>query len=172
MTQASSIPGPVPTPEALAFREGMSRLGSAVNLVTTDGPAGRHGLTVSAVCSVTDSPPMLITCINRGAFAHDFFLENGILAVNVLTRSHRDLSRSFARWTGEDRFRGLNWTKAETGAPMLADASASFDCRIVESSTRGSHSVLFCSVLATRLAPGVPEGLIWFGRGFHPVAAG
>lgn len=38
------------------FREGMSRLGAAVNLITTDGPAGRHGITASAVCSVTDAP--------------------------------------------------------------------------------------------------------------------
>ena len=171
MTQAAASPD-APAPDALTFREGMSRLGAAVNLVTTDGPAGRHGLTVSAVCSVTDSPPMLMVCINRGAFAHDFFLENGVLAVNVLTGAHRDLSRRFARWTGEDRFKGLDWTRAETGAPILAGASASFDCRIVECSPRGSHSVLFCAVLSTRLAPGAPEGLIWFGRDFHPLVTG
>ena len=37
------------------FREGMSRLGAAVTVLTTDGPAGRHGMTASAVCSVTDT---------------------------------------------------------------------------------------------------------------------
>ncbi len=168
MSRSAPLPQ-TPGPEALTFREGMSRLGAAVNLVTTDGPAGRHGLTVSAVCSVTDSPPLLMVCINRGAFAHDFFLENGVLAVNVLHDAHRDLSKRFARWTGEDRFAGASWTRAATGAPCLADATASFDCRIAETLPRGSHSVLFCEVLATRLAEGAPAGLIWFSRAFHPV---
>ena len=176
MTQnhnATNRPSPAPEipPDALNFREGMSRLGAAVNLVTTDGPAGRHGLTVSAVCSITDSPPTLMVCINRGAFAHDFFLENGVLAVNVLNDSHRELSKSFARWTGEDRFAGNLWRIGSSGAPCLSDASASFDCQIIERQIRGSHSVLFCEVIATRLAEGTPEGLIWFGRSFHPLSA-
>ncbi|EPA9912692.1 pyrimidine utilization flavin reductase protein F, partial [Cronobacter sakazakii] len=40
--------------EQQAFRDAMSRLGAAVNIVTTDGPAGMAGFTASAVCSVTD----------------------------------------------------------------------------------------------------------------------
>ena len=48
--------------EPTAFREGMSRLGAAITVLTSDGPAGRHGMTASAVVSVTDSPPTLIVC--------------------------------------------------------------------------------------------------------------
>lgn len=155
-------------PEAQAFRDGMSRLGAAVNLVTTDGPAGRHGITVSAVCSVTDTPPTLLVCINRNAFAHDAFLTNGVLCVNVLAGSHQDLSRSFARWTGEDRFAGTQWSWLATGAPVLDGAAAAFDCRIADSQHKGTHSVLFCEVLATRLSD-QPAGLIWFNRAFHPL---
>ena len=39
------------------FRDAMSCMGAAVNIITTDGPAGRAGFTASAVCSVTDTPP-------------------------------------------------------------------------------------------------------------------
>lgn len=155
-------------PEAQAFRDGMSRLGAAVNLVTTDGPAGRHGITVSAVCSVTDTPPTLLVCVNRNAFAHDAFLTNGVLCVNVLAGSHQDLSRSFARWTGEDRFAGTHWSRLATGAPVLDGAAVAFDCRIADSQHKGTHSVLFCEVLATRLSD-QPGGLIWFNRAFHPL---
>ncbi|RYF64988.1 MAG: FMN reductase, partial [Comamonadaceae bacterium] len=35
------------------YRNAMSRLGAAVNIITTDGPAVRAGFTASAVCSVT-----------------------------------------------------------------------------------------------------------------------
>lgn len=39
-------------------RNAMAQLGSAVNPITTDGAAGRSGMTASAVCSVTDDPPI------------------------------------------------------------------------------------------------------------------
>lgn len=160
------------TPQALAFREGMSWLGAAVNLIATDGVGGRHGMTVSAVCSVTDTPPTLLVCINRAAFAHDAFLRNGVLSVNVLGERQRDLSQRFARRDGEDRFADASaWQRLVTGAPCLTGAQVAFDCRIDTVSPRGSHSVLFCEVLATRLAETAAEGLIWFRRGFHGTVA-
>ncbi|WP_198511682.1 flavin reductase, partial [Bacillus subtilis] len=53
-----------PAVEKTEFRNAMSRLGAAVNIITTEGPAGRAGFTASAVCSVTDSPPTLLVCLN------------------------------------------------------------------------------------------------------------
>ena len=53
----------------------MSCMGAAVNIITTDGPAGRAGFTASAVCSVTDTPPTLLVCLNRGASVWPVFNE-------------------------------------------------------------------------------------------------
>lgn len=50
-----------------SFRDAMAHVGAAVNIITTDGPAGRAGFTASAVCSVTDTPPTLLVCLNRSA---------------------------------------------------------------------------------------------------------
>ena len=61
------------------FRDGMARLGSAVAIIATNGPAGRHGFTASAVCSVTDTPPTLLVCINRSVSSYAAFQENGVL---------------------------------------------------------------------------------------------
>jgi flavin reductase (NADH) len=48
------------------FRAAMANLSAAVNVLTTDGPHGRAGMTVSTACSVTDSPPtMLVSVIGR-----------------------------------------------------------------------------------------------------------
>lgn len=157
--------------EALNFREGMSRLGASVNLVATDGEAGRAGMTVSAVCSVTDAPPTLLVCINRTSFSHDTFLKNGVLSVNVLSDEHQPLSQAFSRRIeGQDRFDFGTWEKGVSGSPCLADAAVCFDCRIGDISTRGTHSVLFCEVLDTRLREDEAGGLIWFRRTFHPLA--
>lgn len=88
------------------FRNAMAQLGSAITIITTDGPAGRFGFTASAVCSVTDSPPTLLVCMNRSSFAHAKFKENGVLCVNVLSGQHQNLSAIFAnsQLRSEERF--------------------------------------------------------------------
>jgi flavin reductase len=70
------------------FRNAMAQLGSAVSVITTDGPAGKFGFTASAVCSVTDQPPTLLVCMNRNSWAHAHFKQNGVLCVNVLSSLH------------------------------------------------------------------------------------
>ena len=150
------------------FRDAMSRLGAAVNVITTDGPAGRHGLTASAVCSVTDSPPTLLVCVNRAAGAHPSLTENGVLCVNVLSGRHQDLSGLFGK-SGlgvADRFAAGSWRVLSTGAPVLEDASVSLDCKIVRTETIGTHSVFFCEVAALSMGSD-PEALIYFNRAYH-----
>jgi flavin reductase len=156
------------TVDQQAFRDAMSRLGAAVNIITTDGPAGRHGLTASAVCSVTDSPPTLLVCVRRAARAHDVLKVNGALCVNILAGRHQNLSDDFGR-SGiavDQRFAGGSWTHLATRAPVLIDAAASLDCRIAQVAEVGTHSVLFCEVEDIAIAP-QPEGLIYFNRLYH-----
>ncbi|MBT9386499.1 flavin reductase [Pseudooceanicola sp. CBS1P-1] len=149
----------------------MARLGAAITVLTTDGPAGRFGMTASAVCSVTDQPPTLLVCVNRQARSHDPMLENGVIAVNLLAERHQALSGAFARGPMEERFAAAQWRRLSTGAPVLADAPVAFDCRISETATVGSHTVFFCEVEAMELREGQAESLIWFDRAFHPLKA-
>jgi len=161
---ASSFPPPTSQAE---FREGMARLGAAVSIITTDGPAGRAGFTASAVCSVTDSPPMLLVCLNRSASVYDAFIDNTALCVNTLRPDHEPLSRLFGGKTPMDeRFAAAEWILDISGAPVLKDAGVSFDCRVVQVSKMGSHSVLFCEVLAIRQHE-IASGLIYFDRSYH-----
>jgi len=67
------------------YRDGMARLGAAVNIIKTDGPAGRSGMTASAVVSVTDDPPTLAVCINRSSRNNEIIKINGVLAINTLS---------------------------------------------------------------------------------------
>lgn len=153
------------------FRNAMARLGAAVNIVTTDGPAGRAGFTASAVCSVTDEPPTLLVCMNRGSSAAAAVQGNGVLCVNTLGHGHQEISGVFAGFTGLeglDRFNHGEWDVLATGAPALRDAAVSFDCRIVEAVEKGTHSVLFAEVVRVRLSEQV-GGLIYFSRGYHAV---
>ena len=155
-----------------SFRNAMALLGGAVSVITTDGHAGRFGFTASAVCSVTDSPPTLLVCMNRSSFAHSKFKENGVLCVNVLSAQHQDLSGVFAnsQLRSEERFLHDQWLALETGSPVLASAVANVDCTIATSHEVGSHSVFYCEVRQIRHNQ-AGDGLVWFNRQFHTLSA-
>ena len=73
--------------EPKVFREAMSRLGAAVHVITTDGPSGKTGFTATAVCSVSDAPPTLLVCLNRGAHQHaDPARQRGVLRQHAARR--------------------------------------------------------------------------------------
>lgn len=160
--------------EKQAYREAMARLGAAVNVITTDGPAGRAGFTASAVTSVTDTPPTLLVCANRTNDSYPAMKQNGVLCVNTLTPAQEGLSPVFAgmtQHTMNERFDGYAWHTLQTGAPVLDQAVVVFDCRITQIVEVGTHDVFFCSVEAVRTGP-AHEGLIYYGRGYHRVSVG
>jgi len=152
------------------FRDAMARLAAAVNIVATDGPAGRAGFTASAVCSVSDKPPSLLVCLNRSASVYRTFKANEVLCVNTLGRGHEDLAVLFGGKTPmEERFAAASWSRLATGAPVLVDAVAIFDCRVRDIVESGTHDVMFCEVAAVRAGSG-RTSLVYFERRFHGLA--
>lgn len=157
----------LPGVERDAFRNAMACLGAAVNIITTDGPAGRAGFTASAVCSVTDTPPTLLVCLNRSASVWPIFRDNGYLCVNTLAAGHEDLSTLFGGKTPmAERFAAADWHKLASGSPLLDGALVSFDCKVAQVVSVGTHDILFCEVQAL-VRNDETHGLAWFDRGYH-----
>ena len=129
-----------------SFRDAMAQVGAAVNVITTDGPAGRAGFTASAVCSVTDTPPTLLVCLNRSASVWPTFRQHQALCVNTLAAGQESLSNVFGGKTPmAERFAAAEWQTGLTGC---------------------THDILFCEVAAIVRHP-EPRGLMWFDRGYH-----
>ena len=149
-----------------AFRQGMAHLAAAVNVITTDGEAGKAGFTASAVCSVSDSPPTLLVCLNRSASVFDTFKTNKVLCVNTLASHQQHLSNVFGGKTPmSERFAQGQWQTLQTLAPVLQDALVSFDCQVVQSMSVGSHDVLICEVQAIQHNT-AQDALIYFKRAY------
>ena len=85
------------------YRDAMSRFAGAVHVVSTDGSAGRRGTTVIAACSVSDEPPTVLVCLNRGNEANDLYVKNGVFALNTLAAGQQDLANAFSGLTGHCR---------------------------------------------------------------------
>ena len=160
--------------EATDFRDAMALLTTAVHVITTQGDSGCHGFTASAVCSVTDTPPTLLVCMNQAARSHEYFVDNKTLSVNVLGAQHEQLSTAFAsKLSSEERFEQGSWTELATGAPILADALVSFDCEIEDIQQVGSHSIFMCRVVAINQSEQQSEqqdSLVYFNRAYHQLA--
>ncbi|MCV2893232.1 flavin reductase family protein [Lentibacter sp. XHP0401] len=157
------------------FLEAMSRAANSIYIVTTDGPAGRGGVTVTAFSSVSAdvSEPRLLICLHHESSTAQMIRANGVFCVNMLGGAHEDLSERFAGRSGkdEDRFAKGNWVRAASGLLRLEDALASYDCLLSEQSLVGTHHVLFGAVQDVVLgANALP--LLHNRRGYGAVAEG
>ena len=128
------------------FLEGMSHTACTVNVVTTDGPAGRAGVTVSAMSSVSaDTPrPSLLVCVHHLSASARAIVENGVFSVNVLRDDQSYISDTFAgrRETHDgDKFSCAEWTPQATGSPRVVDPLVAFDCKVMSAERVGTHHV-------------------------------
>lgn len=155
----------------LRFRDAMANLPAAVNIVTTAGPAGRCGITATAVCSVSDTPPTLLFCVNRNSSTVSAFEQNREICINVLPAECDELARHFAGMSGlcmEDRFRAGDWCAGDGAAPRLDAALVSLSGRLVDIAQVGSHAVMFAQIHDLRIRSDA-DALVYFDRAFRRV---
>lgn len=137
------------TVSAEEFKQGMRRLGGAVNIVTASHEGTWSGLTATAVTSLSAEPPRLLACVNRQGATYDIISRGRTLGVNVLGTQHKDLAMRFAGMDDEPetgRFNGSRWHAGLSGAPLLDDALVCFDCEVENIMDVGSHGIVIGNV--------------------------
>jgi flavin reductase (DIM6/NTAB) family NADH-FMN oxidoreductase RutF len=145
----------------------MGRTVAGVVILTTDGPAGRGGVTISSFCSVSLEPPSVLACIRRDSSTLGLILQNGVFVANVLGEDQAELATTFASSTAshEERFSQGRWREAGAGGPVLDGAVAHFDCRLAETFDCGSHRIVIGEALDAVSHAARP--LIYAERGYH-----
>lgn len=123
------------------FRHALGRFASGVTIVTTKAADGHlHGLTVSAFCSVSLNPPLILVCIQKTTGSYHAFGESKAFVVNILSAEQAELSNHFASPL-EDKFTGVNFTKGIDEIPVLADCLVNLECRVVNAYEGGDHTI-------------------------------
>ena len=151
-----------------SFVRAMRGAASGVNVVTTDGTAGRFGLTVSAFSSVSAEPPMVLVCVNRRSPACAAIRQNRAFCVNVLSTSQRDLADTFAGIAASGKpydFASGSWTRSRTGAPLLNGGVANFDCSLGSAIDAGTHTIFVGIVKAVEHSNASP--LLYADRSYR-----
>ena len=150
------------------FLAAMRQVAATVTVVTTDGPAGRVGATVSAFTSLTADPPSVLVCLRSDSRIARAVIENRAFCVNVLPEDAVDVARAFAGPSPDDpgdRFCGLAVTNSAQG-PILPRATA-FSCALTDQMIHGSHAICIGSVLD--LANAGEKPLTYLSGGYHIV---
>lgn len=136
------------------FRAAMRRVASSVTVITSGTGNDRRGLTATAVCSLSMTPPSILVCVNRFGEAHEAIQATGAFCVNILADEDQPVAERFAGQAfGTEKFDGAPWTVMTSGAPSLESALASIDCLVSEASQTESHTVFFGRVVGVRLNP-------------------
>ena len=128
------------------FRAVMSRWSSGITVITASHEGRIHGMVASSFCSVSSDPLLVLFCADHRTRTFPLVEAAGAFAVNILSEPQEDTFRVFAGWKGEpdaDKFAGLAVQTATTGAPILSDSLAWFDCRVHASYPGGNTHTIF-----------------------------
>jgi len=156
--------------DAAKFKNLMRHQAGAVTIITVGTPGNRTGLTATAMCSLSDTPPTVLICVNRNASAHAPIRACKCFGVNLLAQEHFDLARRFSTKIveGEARFDADAWETLVTGAPALKDALATLDCELMDEHETATHSIFIGRVLEGRFREEA-QPLLYFRGDFWDV---
>jgi flavin reductase (DIM6/NTAB) family NADH-FMN oxidoreductase RutF len=147
-----------------SFKDAMASFASGITVVTTvDAQGVPFGLTATAFCSVSKSPPLCLVCVANSADPYPALKETGRFAVNVLAREQSELSIQFSTH-GIDKFAGVEWTTGpKTGCALLSGALVSVECSVETAIPSGDHEVFIGRILGIR--PGTGRDPLLYFRG-------
>lgn len=150
--------------DADLFRSVLSRFASGVTVVSARDAEGRdHGMTVSAFCSVSLAPPLVLACVAHDASMHPVLSAVDVFGVSVLAESHEPLSRHFADREA-DRWEGVPMRRGGDGLPLVEGALATLECRVVARHEAGDHTIVVGRVEEATIGEGVP--LVYWRGGY------
>ncbi len=145
------------------FRHALGRFASGVTVVTTKDSGGRlHGITVSAFCSVSLEPPLILVCIEKNTGSHYAFEQSNSFVVNILREDQQYISDRFASYL-PDKFAEVKYHSGIDDLPVLEDVLANLECRLVNSHTSGDHTIYVGEIETVMINDGNPL-VYWHGN--------
>ncbi|TQM36964.1 flavin reductase family protein [Pseudonocardia cypriaca] len=150
------------------MRAVLGHFASGVVVITASGPDGPLGFTCQSFSSLSLEPPLVSFCPAGTSTTWPRIRAVGRFCVNVLAADHSDLSTAFAR-SGTDKYAGVRWRPAPSGAPVLDGVAAWIDCTLEHEYPGGDHTIVAGRV--HDLAADETREPLLFHRGAYAVTA-
>jgi len=153
-----------PTPKT--FTNAMRALVGNCSVITVGEGSDISGLVVTSAISLSADPPLLLACVNRASSSWPLLDKYRRFGWSSLGAAHQKVAERFSGFggiKGADRYQGAEWESAETGALLLKDAPAAFDCEVEEMIDRATHSIVIGRVRSVRECEGAGALIYWNG---------
>lgn len=151
------------------YRSALASFATGVTVVTTtDDTGAAHGLTVNSFTSVSLDPPLVLWCLGNKSDSFELFSKTDHYAINILAAGETDFAMRFAG-KGDQQLVPQEFEVLNTAAPVLAQAIATFDCKVVQRVEAGDHLILIGETQAFVTRP--QSGMTYFRGAFGDTAA-
>lgn len=122
------------------YRQVLGHFPTGVTVITAKTDTGPVGLAVGSFASISLHPPLVGFFVGVSSSSWPRIREAGAFCVNILAADQEDVCRVFAS-KGADKFAGLGWKPAASGAPRLRDVLGWIDCDITDVFDAGDHQL-------------------------------
>jgi flavin reductase (DIM6/NTAB) family NADH-FMN oxidoreductase RutF/rubredoxin len=120
-------------------------------LIASEHQGKKAGYIANTAFQVTSKPEQLAISCHKDNFSTQIILDSGAFSVSVLKKEvNMKMIGDFGFMSSTDinKFSGINYISAQSGAPIVIDSSVAwFDCRVVKSVDLGSHFLIVGEVL-------------------------
>ena len=152
--------------DSTSFRKALSRFATGIAVVSVaaddNGPA--IGLTINSFSSVSLEPPLVLWCLDKHSDTCQRFLRSPHFAVSLLKAEHGELAKKLAK-PGKHEI-DVETEVWQTGAPILKDALAAFDCTVEHRYEGGDHIIYVGRVVKIGLHE-THQPLLYFAGGYR-----
>lgn len=146
------------------FRSVLGRFATSVAMLSARDAQGKdHGMTISAFCSVSLNPPLVLACVDKTASIYPTLFDTEDIGISILTEDQESWSRRFAE-KDADRFDDLAIERGGRGVALLKDAHAHLEARIVARHDAGDHTIFVAAVDQATPLSGRP--LLYYRGGY------
>jgi 3-hydroxy-9,10-secoandrosta-1,3,5(10)-triene-9,17-dione monooxygenase reductase component len=170
---------PIPDdPESAArarkFRDVLGLFASGVTVVTSISDGAPVGMTCQSFSSVSLEPPLVMFCPAKTSRAWPLMQRAGYFCVNILAGDQAEISNAMAT-KGSDKYDGIGWRAATTGAPLLDGVLGYVDCTVHSVHEAGDHYVVIGRVKELDFGPassddGDHQPLLYYRGGYDTIA--
>jgi flavin reductase len=135
-----------PTIDGEQFKAVMRNIGSSVAVITVSQAGRSHGMTATAACSVSTSPPTMLIVVNRSTRSHPVIADARRFTINILADHQAELGKRFSEKHASP-FDGVAHRNGRYGGPVLHGCAAHVECQTVAEFEAGTHTIFVAMVV-------------------------
>jgi flavin reductase len=137
------------------FKSLMRNVAASVTVIATNRDGKNHGMTATAICSVSADPATILVVVNRSTRTHPIIAATKCFTVNILAENQQSISQRFSS-SLKDPFDGVEYLVSSNGGPIIRDVAAHIECVTISEIDVATHTVFVGSVIGGHVSKAQP----------------